>query len=105
MSADEPKLAPTTTVRRSDAQVSCLIDDETVLMHLDTGRYFGYDTVGTRVWTLLAEPLTVEDLCKRLVAEYADVDMERCMGDTIAFLRDLVLEGLVTIVDPRPAPR
>ena len=28
---------------------------EAVLLHLGTGTYFGLDTVGTRIWHLLAE--------------------------------------------------
>jgi hypothetical protein len=92
----------TTTVSRSDAQASCRIDDETVLMHLDSGRYFGYDAVGSRVWALMEEPVAVSTLCERLVAEYDGIDLEGCTRDVTAFLSELLEEGLVTVRDPEP---
>ncbi len=103
MTVDESAITPATIVSRSDAQASCMVDDETVLMHLDTGRYFGYDAVGTRIWALIEEPMAVSSLCERLVAEYADVDLEHCTADVVAFLRELVDEGLVTCWHERPA--
>ena len=102
MPGDAPLLAPETVVGRSRDHVSCRVDDETVLMHLETGKYFGYDPVGTRVWELLEEPMAISALCQRLVGEYADVDLDRCTGDVIAFLQELVGEGLVSVRDPKP---
>ena len=103
MQADEPELTAGATVRRSDRQVSCRIDDETVLMHLETGLYFGYDPVGSRVWELLEQPITVGALCDRLVAEYAGVNAAQCRTDVVAFLRELVAEGLAAVDAPRSA--
>ena len=103
MQADQPELSGGAVVRRSDNQVSCRIDDETVLMHLETGRYFGYDAVGSRVWELLEQPVPVEVLCDRLVGEFDGVDAARCTADVVAFLRELVDEGLATVDRSRPA--
>lgn len=94
------RLTPETVVGRSGDQVSCRIDDETVLMHLETGAYFGYDPVGTRVWELLREPIAISALCERLTGEYTDVDVGRCTEDVVAFLEQLVNEGLVSVSGP-----
>lgn len=103
MPADEPRLTSTTVVVRSDAQASCQIDDETVIMHLETGRYFGYDPVGTRIWALMKEPRTVSAICEQLVTEYEGVEASQCTSDVLAFLRELLDEGLVTIRNPEAA--
>ena len=95
MPIDRPALTPATIVRRSDNQVSCRVDDETVLMHIETGEYFGYDAIGTRVWSLLEKPIDVSALCERLVAEHEDVDLDRCTEDVLAFLTELIGEGLL----------
>ncbi len=104
MSGDVAVVSMSSVVQRSDQQVSCDIDDETVLMHLESGRYFGYDAVGTRVWALLSEPRSVSGLCAQLVSEYRDVDLDQCTRDVLAFLKELVDEGLATCDTPDAQP-
>lgn len=85
-----------TIVRQSSNQMSCQVDQEAVIMHLLTGRYFGCDPVGARVWALLEQPTSISALCERLMEEYSGVDRDRCAQDVIAFIRDLIDEGLVS---------
>lgn len=82
------------TVSRNPDQISADLSDETVLMSLDTGRYYGMRAVAGRIWELLAEPRTVGSLCDALVKEY-DVERDRCEREALAFVGELVQEGLV----------
>ena len=45
-------------------------DDETILVNLDSGRYYSLDPVGVVVWELINHPLTVGDLLDKLKAHY-----------------------------------
>ena len=56
------------------------------------------DDIGSRIWALLEQPMTVADLCKQLVASYA-VDAETCQQDTLDFLQELYVAEIITIVD------
>lgn len=77
-----------TTVRPVEDQISTEIEDELVVLQLDTGKYFGIDGVGPRVWELLQEPLTVGELEDRLIDEY-DVSRERLQQDIDSLLAEL----------------
>ena len=65
----------------------------TIVLDLRRGRYFGLDSVGTRVWELLATPTAVEELVSRLSLEY-DVSRSQLEGDVDAFVRKLIASGL-----------
>ena len=52
------------------------LDGEAVLLHLDSGKYFGLNEVGTRIWELLAEHRETGAVCRALLAEF-DVPEER----------------------------
>ncbi len=63
---------------------------QAALLHLETGQYHALNEVGTRIWELLAEPCTLDQICALLCTEYA-VDAERCATEVASYLR--VLEG------------
>jgi len=58
------------------------------------GVYYGLDSVGARIWALLAEPRSVAELVTTIVDEF-DVTPERCERDLLALLDDLAARGLV----------
>lgn len=61
------------------------IGDETIVLGLPTSRYFTITGVGTRVFELLAEDTSLDDLIGRVVAEY-EVDPATARRDIEAFL-------------------
>ena len=77
-------------------QVSCDAAGEVVMLHLESGRYFGLDGVGARVWSLIQRPRRVSDILKVLLEEY-EVERERCMRDLLALLRELAEKGLIQV--------
>ena len=68
--------------------VESAVGDETVLLHLKSGTYFGLDPVGTRIWTLLKEGVAPADLCSRIAEEYG-TDRETVEVDARRFLEEL----------------
>ena len=73
------------------------LEQEAVLLNLDSGMYFGLDPVGTRIWNLLAEGQSLLQIVSTIIAEY-EVDHEQCKSDLLKLLGDLEAQGLVTVV-------
>jgi hypothetical protein len=90
------KISGSTVASAASQQVSCDLDGEIAILHIDKGVYYGLDTVGSRVWELLAEPVTVDVLCETVTAEF-DVEEAVCRADLIALLGELHDEKLVVL--------
>ena len=69
-----------------------------MLLHLGSGEYFGLDELGTRIWTLVAEGLSVGDIEQSIVAEYAATS-EQVRGDLRVFLEELCRRELLECGD------
>lgn len=79
--------------------MSCDLGGESpdiVLLDPKNSRYFGMRTVAGRIWGLLEQPIRIEDVVSELISEY-DVTEDRCLADTLAFIEELHLKGLVTV--------
>jgi hypothetical protein len=72
------------------------LQGESVLLNVRTGRYFGLDEVGTRMWAAFTTAESLRAACDALLAEY-DVDRERLEQDLKALVEKLVEHGLVEV--------
>ena len=90
-------LEPQMRVYRVDDVLDTDIDNETVMMDIDQGRYFGLNKTGTRIWALLAEPIVISDLCDQLTAEF-NVPPDQCGKEVVEFLGILLDRGLVQVI-------
>ena len=95
-------LSPETYLVATSRQLSCELDADTVILHLDSGFYYGLNDVGASIWKLLQEPRRLSDLREAILAEY-DVDGATCQRDLEAVLQRLTEAGLVE-VRPEAAP-
>lgn len=86
-----------TVVKKSAAQVSCVLNEEVAVLNVERALYFGLQGVGAFVWDRLEEPRTVAALCDEVLAEF-DVPQDVCQHDVIAFLDSLREAGLVDFV-------
>ena len=89
-------LAGTDLIRRSDALLTAEVDGELMAMSVEKGFCYGLDRVGTRVWSLIAEPRSVDEVCDVLLGEF-EVDSARCRREVVALLGHLLKEGLVEV--------
>lgn len=76
--------------------VSCDLDGEAAILNLKDGVYYGLNPVGARVWKLVQEPVTLENILEAILNEY-DVEEEQCFQDTVELLEELQDKGLVKI--------
>ena len=70
------------------------VGDETVLLDLASGIYFGLDGVGKRVWESVADGKTLAETVATIVTEF-DVETEIAEADVLEFAKDLVERGLL----------
>jgi hypothetical protein len=70
------------------------VGEETVILDLVSGSYFGLDTMGTRIWQLIGEGRSLGEVCELLLAEY-DAPREQVEKDVLRLLDELSAAGLV----------
>jgi hypothetical protein len=72
------------------------VGDETVLLHLGTGTYYGLDSVGQSIWLLMRDGKTLAEICDLLLQEY-DVTREALTRDVVELADKLLAQGLITL--------
>ena len=77
-------------------QASSDLGGEVAILDLKAGVYYGLDAVGARIWSLIQEPRTVNEIRDILLEEY-EVEPEHCERDLLVLLRRLADEGLVEV--------
>ncbi|HKG47779.1 MAG TPA: PqqD family protein [Pyrinomonadaceae bacterium] len=70
------------------------LQEESVILNLDSERYFGLDDVGTRFLSVLTSSESIEVAYERLRSEY-DVDPQVLRNDLLALVENLVDQGLL----------
>jgi hypothetical protein len=98
----KPAIGLNSTIKRADDLVSCDLEEETALMSVDQGQYYGLDPIGSRIWALLEQARRVSDLCALLLEEF-EVEPSQCEHDVLAFLHDLAQDHLIMVMDEPPA--
>ena len=81
-------------VRRGDQLLEAEVHDELVALNIDKGTCYGFNVTATRVWALLEQPTTFDEIKDVLLDEF-DVDPETCHDQLTALLSDLEEKGLV----------
>jgi hypothetical protein len=89
-------IKPQTYIKRNPEMVTSNIDGEIVMMSIDQGEYYGLDEIGSRIWELLENPITLEQLINKLIEEF-EVDEETCKSDTLDFLNQMLEKNIVFI--------
>jgi hypothetical protein len=79
------------------------LEGEAVILDLASGRYFGLNAVGTRIWTLLDAGTPIEEIIQAVAEEY-DADAEQIDRDVKALIEALSSRGLIVRSDPPDGP-
>ena len=83
-------------VKIPDGVLISKLQDESVILNLDSERYYGLDDVGTRFLSVLTTSESIEAAYQTLVNEY-NVDSEVLRQDLIELIENLSEQGLITI--------
>ncbi len=91
-------ITPETVIRRSDSILASNLENEVVMMDVESGSYYGLEEPASRIWDLLAEPKSVSDLVVALQSEY-DITPEQCQHEVISFVEELKKRKVVDFSD------
>jgi hypothetical protein len=87
---------PGDTLQRNPDLLSSKIDNETIMMSMLDGNYYGLNEVAGRIWEILAKPYSYKELIEVLLSEF-DVDEATCNRDVAGFLKKLEEKKLIII--------
>lgn len=83
-----------TRLRGAEDVVFTAMEDEAVLLHLGTRKYYGLNETGLRVWQMMQVGACVADISANLAKEY-DVEAEDARQAVVNLCEELLAEGLV----------
>jgi hypothetical protein len=72
------------------------LQEESVILNLDSERYYGLDDVGTRMFSVLTSSNSIQAAYDELVQEY-DVDRDILRKDLFSLVETLLEQGLVEL--------
>ena len=83
-----------TVIYRNPTAISSDLDGEAIILNMESGKYHSLDTTGTRVWELLEDKISFNDIVLKLMSEYS-VEGQQCTTDVKEFINQLIDLGLV----------
>lgn len=89
---DEP------VIRRTELP-STELQGEIVLLSLEEQSYFGLRATSHRIWQMLEQPCTLEQILETLLSEY-EVDRAQCEREVTAFMHSLWDAHLIVPANP-----
>lgn len=84
-------------VRIPEEVVFHKVEEEMVLLNLETGFYYGLDLVGSRMWKLLAEKGSLRAVFETMAEEY-EVAPEELQRDILHLVQELQAKRLIEVV-------
>lgn len=87
-------LEPSTVVRKSPSQVSCVLNEEVAVLNVEKALYFGLQGVGAHIWDFLETPHSVAEICDDVTANF-EVAPDVCRQDVLKFLDGMLDAGLI----------
>jgi len=78
----------------SPGVVNDIVDDEVVIVNLDTGVYYSTVQSGTTVWQYIESGCTIEEITKAVIDQHTG-DSTFMTQNVHAFLEQLLAEGLI----------
>jgi len=83
-------------VRIPDDVLISRLQEESVILNLDSERYYGLDDVGTRILNVLNASDSIETAYESLLEEY-DIDGQVLREDLLALVESLANQGIVKV--------
>jgi hypothetical protein len=84
------------SLRIPDQVATRKVGDETILLNLETGTYFGLDAVGSRFLELLEQNGKLADAHRAMLEEF-DVAPEVLEGDLLRLSEEMCAKGLLAL--------
>lgn len=72
------------------------LNGDIVMMDLEKGRYFSLNSVGSRIWELIEEPVQINQVVDSLLEEY-EITRNECEENVLEFLNKLEEAQIISI--------
>jgi hypothetical protein len=83
-------------IKKSGDFLMSILDNEAVILGIESGMYVGLNEMGTKIWSMLDEPVMVSGIIDSLVDLYDE--KETVIADqVIEFLSELFDKSLIAI--------
>ncbi|WP_054742972.1 lasso peptide biosynthesis PqqD family chaperone [Cellulosilyticum ruminicola] len=70
------------------------LDEDKVMMDLDSGNYYALNSVGASIWEAIEEAISIEAVVQKLMDEY-EVEQDVCTSQVINYLQLLYNSDLI----------
>jgi hypothetical protein len=74
------------------------IGEEVVMLDMESGFYFGLNSVASIIWGMMESGISFEDLCDQLT-EHFEVERTLCEADTQELLDQLLEKKIIRVVE------
>ena len=91
-------LSLTDILAKRDDQMEADIGAETLMMRIESGRYYSVDGPAQAIWAAIDGKSPVAGIVEALLDRY-DADPATCEAETLAFLNDLLNQNLITRIE------
>lgn len=83
---------------QNKAIVQSKIGEEVVMLDMDSGFYFGLNSVASVIWGMMATEISFEDLIEKLMTVF-DVDRSICESDTRELLDQMLEKNIIRLTE------
>ena len=91
-------LTLSTRIVRNPDLVQTELNQHTMMMSVEAGRYYSLNASGSRIWQLIQEPALIADILSTLEREF-EVEPARCRAETMRLVESLLASELASIVE------
>jgi hypothetical protein len=74
------------------------VGDEVVMLDVESGYYFGLNSVASVIWDMMKEKIELNTLVENLMKEF-DVDKATCELDTLELLEEMEVKKIIRIIE------
>jgi hypothetical protein len=74
------------------------VGDEVVMLDVESGYYFGLNSVASVIWDMMKEKIELNTLVENLMKEF-DVDKATCELDTLELLQEMKGKKIIRIIE------
>lgn len=78
--------------------VQSKIGDEVVMLDVESGYYFGLNSVASVIWDMMKDKIDLNTLVENLMKEF-EVDKETCETDTLELLAEMKEKKIIRIIE------
>jgi hypothetical protein len=91
-----PSLQPNIHFKLSEQQISTQLNTDTVILNIDTGKYYSLEGVGSSIWQAINEGKNLQEIEQTIMNTF-EVSEAQSQKDIYAFINSLQQAGLIKL--------